>query len=389
MSISSSSVVLLLALVLNWVELIGSFSLHVATTSFPGSRSDRATGIHTTTRLQATAVPAALQLLQFQEPQTNVTVVLVGAMHYNPASIQLAENTILYLGRQDKLGSVIIESCDIRWNKTAELYEEKPFLKTILKNEMRTACDVALSFDRPVVLGDQRINITSDALKSSLQQTLRDLVSPPTGWKRFIDEVQDAWEETQLQGGKGYLSAFAFLDPRLLLVLPVSLIKYPLAFLVRDPLPTSIVLTLFAALFYVDDSSAMQESIMNDKIPLSDWPRVFSFAGLETAVFARLLLKPLLAVRNEILAKSILDQCKLYANTGEKVQPKTTGWLDKFLPKKNTSPISTEEAATNIIYVPGSPSATVSDQEQDRVVVAVLGMAHCNGIMKLLKERRV
>ena len=388
MSISSSSV-LLLALVLNWVELVGSFSPPVATTSFPGVRVDRAIHTHTTTRLQATVVPAALQLLQFQEPQTNVTVVLVGAMHYNPASIQLAESTLLYLGRQDKLGSVIIESCDIRWNKTAELYEEKPFLKTILKNEMRTACDVALSFDRPVILGDQRINITSDALKSSLQQTLRDLVSPPTGWKRFIDEVQSAWEETQLQGGKGYLSAFAFLDPRLLLVLPVSLIKYPLAFLVRDPLPTSIVLTLFAALFYVDDSSAMQESIMNDKIPLSDWPRVFAFAGLETAVFARLLLKPLLAVRNEILAKSILEQCKLYANTAGQKQPKTTGWLDKFLPKKKTGPMSRKDAATDVIYVPGSPAATVSDKEQARVVVAVLGMAHCNGIMKLLKEQRV
>jgi hypothetical protein len=157
---------------------------------------------------------------------------------------------------------------------------------------MRTACDMALSFDRPVVLGDQRINITSDALKSSLQQTLRDLVSPPTGWKRFIDEVQGAWEETQLQGGKGYLSAFAFLDPRLLLVLPISLVKYPLAFLVRDPLSTSIVLTLFAALFYVDDSNAMQETItINDKYPISNWIWSLSFAGLETAVFAKASLE--------------------------------------------------------------------------------------------------
>jgi hypothetical protein len=386
MSISSSSI-LWLALVLNWLRRSGSFS-PVATTSFPVARADRA--IHTATRLQVTTVPAALQLLQFQEPQTNVTVVLVGAMHYNPASIQLTENTIQYLGREDKLGSVIIESCDIRWNKTAELYAEKPFLKTILTNEMRTACDVALSFNRPVVLGDQRINITSDALKSSLQQTLKDLVSPPTGWKRFVDEVQGAWEETQIQGGKGYLSAFAFLDPQLLLALPVSLIKYPLAFLIRDPLSTSLAVTLFAALFYVDDSSAMQESIMNDNIPFSDWPRVFLFASLETAVFARLLLKPLLAVRNEILAKSILDQCKLYANTGGRKQPKATGWFDNFLPKKNTSPMSTTSgAATDVIYVPGSPEATVSDQEQDRVVVAVLGMAHCNGIMKLLKEQRV
>jgi hypothetical protein len=177
-----------------------------------------------------------------------------------------------------------------------------------------------------------------------------------------------------------------------LLVLPISLIKYPLAFLVRDPISTSVVLTVFGALFYVDDSNAMQETLtMNDKYPIADWIWSFSFAALETAVFARLLLKPLLAVRNEILAKSILDQCKLYARsgTGEKQPKKTTGWFDNFLPKKNTSPMSTtSDAATDVIYVPDSPAATVSNQE-DRVVVAVLGMAHCNGIMKLLKERRV
>jgi hypothetical protein len=255
---------------------------------------------------------------------------------------------------------------------------------------------VALSFDRPVVLGDQRINITVDALKASLKQTLMDVVSPPMGWKRLVDDVQGAWEETQIQGGKGYLSAFAFLDPRLLLVLPVTLIKYPLSYLVRDPLPTSIFLSLFAALSYVDDSSAMQDLIMNDQVPVSDWIWSFLFAGLETVVFARLLLKPLLAERNQILAKSILDQCKLYAvNTGEKQPPKTTtGWFDNFLTKKNTSPImstTTSDAATDvIIYAPGSPAvATVVSDQTDKVVVAVLGMAHCNGIMKLLKEQRV
>jgi hypothetical protein len=75
--------------------------------------------------------------------------------------------------------------------------------------------------------------------------------------------------------------------------------------------------------------------------------------------------------------------------TREKQPKKTTGWFDNFLPKKNTSPKSTtSDAATDVIYAPGSPVATVSDQE-DRVVVVVLGMAHCNGIMKLLKEQRV
>jgi hypothetical protein len=149
-------------------------------------------------------------------------------MHYNPASIQLAKETIESLGEANQLGSVVVEACDVRWNKTAELYAEKPFLKKILNNETRTACETALAFNRPVVLGDQKINVTVDALKASFKQTIQDLLTPPTGWKRFIEEVQVSWEDTVPFGGDGYLSAFAFLHPRLLLVLPVSLVKYPL-----------------------------------------------------------------------------------------------------------------------------------------------------------------
>jgi hypothetical protein len=149
-----------------------------------------------TVSLVGGTISPAAQLLIFQEPQTNVTVVLVGSCHYNPVSVRLAADTVKELGKQNKLGSVVVESCDIRWNKTSELYAEKPFLKQLLNNEMRTACDAALSFNRPVVLGDQRINITSDALKESLKQTLLDLVTPPSGWKRFSDEVTQAWEES-------------------------------------------------------------------------------------------------------------------------------------------------------------------------------------------------
>ena len=51
---------------------------------------------------------SGLQILEFQEPQTNVTVVLVGAMHYNPSSIQLATSTINELGQSNALGLSLI-----------------------------------------------------------------------------------------------------------------------------------------------------------------------------------------------------------------------------------------------------------------------------------------
>ena len=335
--------------------------------------------------LEGVSSSSAAQLLKFTEPRTNVTVVLVGAMHYNPTSVQLAMDTIQDLGKKNKLGSVVVESCDIRWNKTAELYNEKPYLKKLLDNEMRTACDVAFSFNRPTVLGDQRINITVDALKASLKQTFQDLVSPPTGWKRFGEEVSKAWEETVPLGGEGYLNAFSFLDPRLLLVLPISLVKYPVSFLVRDPFPTTIALSLLALLSYTDDPVTVQ-ALIEGEVPLSDWIFSFVVAFLETAVFARLLLKPLLAERNKILARSIVEQCKIYKR--EKDDSIRGGWFGLFSNQFKAASKQRSDA-TEVVYAPGSPIDVMPSGGDEKVVVAILGMAHCNGIMKLLKEEKV
>jgi hypothetical protein len=334
----------------------------------------------TSNRRGSVSLPTA-QLLTFQEPRTNTTVILVGAMHYNPTSVRLAKTTIEDLGNQNRLGSVIVESCDIRWNKTAELYEEKPFLKSLLTNEMRTACDVAFLFQRPVILGDQRINITTNALKSSLKETVVDLVTPPKGWKRFVDEVGQAWEETVPLGGEGYLTAFAFLDPLLLLALPISFVKYPLSYFVRSPVPTTIVLSVLISLSYAEDPMTLK-ALVTEQIPVSDYIASFAVAVLETAVFARLLLKPLLADRNEILARSILDQCELFASE-KKVEEKQGGWFNFLSPNNNQKKkaISSDE---QIIYAPGSAISQKDSGCSDKVVVAVLGMAHCNGIMKLL-----
>jgi hypothetical protein len=149
---------------------------------------------------------------------------------------------------------------------------------------------------------------------------------------RFIDEVR-RWEETQLQG-RTWISGVRspFLD-RLLLVLPVSLIKYPCFSGMRSH---SRRVLCYSSQFVIRRRfSAMQESIMNDKIPLSTHCRVLRL-WFGATVFARLLLKPLLAVRNErILAKSILDQYKLYIATLEGKSNQSHG-LDKFF-AKNTN----------------------------------------------------
>jgi len=49
------------------------------------------------------------------------------------------------------------------------------------------------------------------------------------------------------------LNALAFFDPRLLISLPVSLVKYPLSFLLKDPLPFTLFFGTIAGLSYYFD----------------------------------------------------------------------------------------------------------------------------------------
>lgn len=451
--------------------------------------------------------PENKQVLRFVEPTTNVTVMLIGSMHYNPASISLVEKTVENLGETNKLGSVVIESCDIRWNKTQEMMDKKEQSRvastttnaTIAKNdqdflgnEMRAAWEVATRYHRPTVLGDQRINITVDALKASLKDTAGDVfLKGPSGWERSKNEIATNWKKTiPIAGGasndaniydsnidSGYLNAWAFFDPRLLISLPVSLVKYPLSFLIKDPVPVGTVFAVIAALnYYADGSSSLTDALFGPlvevfspeaitensySIPWTDYLLSLLVAFLETVVFARLLLKPLLADRNEILARSVLDQCLLFskgataevAAAAPVVTPPVTteatvsdetadddpwmrttpsgrfvvgSWFQK-LSAPPVGPVSVPggsdrveisssdddggddgggatdsgllpeidpSIAERVIYVPGSDPASMEAVQpgtphNDKVVVAVLGMAHCNGVMKLLKEQRV
>eukprot|EP00537_Pseudo-nitzschia_pungens_P018868 CAMPEP_0172411148 /NCGR_PEP_ID=MMETSP1061-20121228/77245_1 /TAXON_ID=37318 /ORGANISM="Pseudo-nitzschia pungens, Strain cf. pungens" /LENGTH=788 /DNA_ID=CAMNT_0013147355 /DNA_START=631 /DNA_END=2998 /DNA_ORIENTATION=- len=672
--------------------------------------------------------PNDRQILEFREPNTNVTVLLIGSMHYNPASIKLVERTLTRLGDDQKLGSVIIESCDIRWNKTQEILRRKkeeeeerttnplwflglrrddektqeilrrkkeeeeerttnplwflglrrddeienenkiennnenssddenietsppppPFEtnndQDFLGNEMRAAWEVATRYNRPTVLGDQRINVTVDALKASLKETASDLLwGGPGGWKRSRDEIAENWDKTipiaalggsnnnnsnnnrnnnnnsnnnhnnnsnsepaylnavaffdprlllslpvslvkyplsflvkdpvpvgafflcivalnfygtgttiidpttttttldwsdpkalweavvaglaqqynNNNGGGGnnnlddydydsysysvlpwtdyvlsmaiavvetivfarlqqqqqqpnnnrnnnnnnnsepaYLNAVAFFDPRLLLSLPVSLVKYPLSFLVKDPVPVGAFFLCIVALnFYgsgttiIDpttttttldwsDPKALWEAVVaglaqqynnnnggggNNNLdssyydsysvlPWTDYVLSVAIAVVETIVFARLLLKPLLADRNEILARSVLDQCRLFAaaaatepGIGEQgatmmmMMMMSGRWFDRWFAGPQAvvgNGNGNADAEPGIVYVPGSEPETLlardssnnnnnNNNNGEKVVVAVLGMAHCNGVMKLLREQKV
>ena len=316
-------------------------------------------------------------------------------------------------------------------------------IRDFIGNEMVAAWEVASKYQRPTVLGDQRINITIDALKANFKDTLSDIfLKGPNGWKNSYTEIVEGWEQTipidvsrNKDGNKNNnevqkLNALAFFDPRLLISLPVSLVKYPLSFLLKDPLPFTLFFGTIAGLSYYFDHTGQFSDLMSspdyyddaggEPHSIASYAVSLLFSLLETVIFARLLLKPLLAERNEILAKSILDQCTIYSTTtgtmstnGSDGTTTNSNWFEQFV-SKFTDTISNNNNSNNnndiddydenkdgIVYVPGSSPSEMkikstdtttffeTENKKGKVVVAVLGMAHCNGVMKLLQEQRV
>lgn len=321
----------------------------------------RATSISTTSRSHLRS-----QILDFIEPSTGVRVKLIGAMHYNPASIKLATDSINELAVDGKLGSIVIESCDIRWNATLE---NELFVREALLSEMKAAYDLGLEYRRPVVLGDQRINVTVAQLQSGLKETVLDLLQPWNGgWGRLSESITTA-REVAVPMGEKYLGADSFFDPALLASAPVSFIKYPLSYFVKSPAFAVAVVALIL-LGGVDSSDAM----VADSVSA---PEIFGsilISVLETVIFARIFLKELLAERNEILAANILEQCRNY-----ELKNNNNGMFGNFFQMGRNI-----DKATDAVYAPGS--VTGKYESGEKVVVAVLGLAHCNGIMKLLTE---
>jgi len=149
--------------------------------------------------------------------------------------------------------------------------------------------------------------------------------------------------------------------------------KYPLSYAAKSPIAS---ILLFGILFLpVPGDAASMDAVLST----GDWIWQLTFSFLETLLFARIFLKELLAERNEVLARNILEQCRLQ----QKQEP--PGW--KSLWTNIAGNRRQRDLKNSVVYAPLS-TAPVFEHEE-KTVVAVLGMAHCNGIMKLLQEQRV
>ena len=111
---------------------------------------------------------------------------------------------------------------------------------------MLAAADVAAERGLPVSLGDVDVKEFTPRLRGLFAESLRDLLSPPDGWRRIFDDLKRgaglAFDVSDL-GGES-LGFEDFLRPGLLFGLAGSFLRYPAAAAVKAPAPFFALATL-------------------------------------------------------------------------------------------------------------------------------------------------
>ena len=178
------------------------------------------------------------QTLRFADARTGVDVVLVGTMHYNPASIELASSTVATLGASDDLAAIVLETCPSRWAKTLQFQPPGSLARRVLDNEFQAAAEAAPP-DVPLVLGDQRIEDLKESAKETLARTWDDFAAPTSGgWVRIWRDARRGYRREVAGGavaGRGLAFSDLANDPELASGMPLSLLRYPLAWGVKSP----------------------------------------------------------------------------------------------------------------------------------------------------------
>ena len=176
-------------------------------------------------------------------------------------------------------------------------------------------------------------------MRASLKKSFTDIINPVDGWKSIVQDISEAKDSTlTLPSSKNvdYLTIKDFLDPQLLLAAPFSIVRYPLALFLKSPLASIVTFVLLFSLeqnnYFGPDPSTSVESAV-------DIAESLFISLLELLILARPFLVTLLAERNDVLAAKIRESCKQ---------------------------VSREKDG------------------KKKVIVAILGMAHSNGVANLL-----
>ena len=262
---------------------------------------------------RASAVPVAnKQVLRIKHRGRDVH--LVGTMHYNPVSIDLSSRVVRDLSSTNALGALVLETCPKRWEKTQKFQPAGSMMRVVLDNEFQGAFE-AVSGDAEIVLGDQAIGYLGSNLKTLARETMVDTFWPPRaltgGWASYVNDVRKCVrEEISAYDATAVENPGDFFNKELLAAVTVSLIRYPLAWLLKSPkliVPLiTFTLTLSAlpgAVESIGDAGveSAAEALVTDVFLALD--------ALQLLLLTRLFLVALLRDRNDILARNISSAC--------------------------------------------------------------------------------
>jgi len=288
------------------------------------------------------------QVLEFVEAKSGGKVILVGAMHYNPVSIARARDVTTAVAARGALSCVLLETCKQRWMEGETMRAalspfELSLYKAVLPSEMAAAAEVAQTTPGArLILGDQSIETTGVQFKACLAATLADLLDPLNGgWKRIADDIMLVFSGAgDAAEGLGVTLA-DYTDPALLINMPVSFLRYPTAIAVRSPKTVVLVASAVWLLENLGDLLPAASSVFPADGTAESWLATIAVTFLETLFLGRVMLGPILNERNEVLARNIAAAC----------------------------------------------ARASADGEDGGTVVAILGMAHLNGVQRLLLEK--
>eukprot|EP00469_Lotharella_globosa_P013335 CAMPEP_0167778942 /NCGR_PEP_ID=MMETSP0111_2-20121227/4536_1 /TAXON_ID=91324 /ORGANISM="Lotharella globosa, Strain CCCM811" /LENGTH=262 /DNA_ID=CAMNT_0007669307 /DNA_START=101 /DNA_END=889 /DNA_ORIENTATION=+ len=243
------------------------------------------------------------------------------------------QRVIKELADSDDLSSVVIEMCPKRWGSMEKSQPRGSPRRKLLDNEMQAAADLAKDNKVEIILGDRCIATILDRAGSMFKKTGRDLLSPIDGWPAIARDF-GTFLKSKSSTATPKIGLLDFTDPLLIMGLPVSLMRYPLALFLKMPLR---LLGLLGTL----------ELLSTDVVVSGDPGSMNKFAAISavllfgqflfTIALARTIIVVMLMERDEVLADAIRDACR--------------------------------------------------KMDRDQEVVAVLGIAHCNGVARLLAEQ--
>lgn len=195
------------------------------------------------------------------------------------------------------------------------------FMRSLLDNEMQAASEAGSVYNIPTLLADQNITLTNARMKETFVESLRDLASLQLG--KLLSDLNRARKIVLTPALRDpnngrQLGLSDYLDPALILGAPVSLVRYPLAIVIKSPLTGALILSscLYALVDpsaapdvgFIDTSAGDTASVLAENF--LELVQTLLTVAVETAVVGRTFLVCLLEERNVVLADNIRRACR-------------------------------------------------------------------------------